>query len=52
MGDEYTRGEKLAGIVGLILFLGLALIAADLASGGRLFKPRGCGCPDEPPAEP
>lgn len=42
----YTRGEKIAGIVGLILFLGLAAVALDLATGGRVFSPRKkpCGC--------
>jgi hypothetical protein len=42
----YTRGEKIAGIVGAILFLGLALLAVDLATGGRVFSPRRkpCGC--------
>ena len=40
----YTAGEKLAGIVGLVLFLALAAIAADLATGGRLFGPRKAPC--------
>jgi hypothetical protein len=47
MADEdtgYTRGERAAGIFGLLLFVGLAVIAADLASGGRLFRRGGCGC--------
>lgn len=43
----YSRGERAAGIFGLLLFLGLALIAADLASGGRVFKRAGCGCPEQ-----
>ena len=43
---EYTKGERAAGIFGLLLFIGLALIAADLASGGRVFRRGGCGCPD------
>jgi hypothetical protein len=50
MADEdtgYTRGERAAGVFGLLLFLGLALIAADLASGGRLFRRGGCGCGDK-----
>ena len=46
---EYTRAEKLAGIFGLILFLGLALLAADLASGGKVFRRGGCGCADTTP---
>ena len=54
MADEttettgYTRGERAAGIFGLLLFLALAAIAADLASGGRLLgrKKAGCGCPE------
>ena len=51
MADEptsYTRGERAAGIFGLLLFLALAAIAADLASGGRLLGRRKppCGCPD------
>ena len=45
----YTRGERAAGIFGLLLFLALAAIAADLATGGRLLS-RGrkapCGCPE------
>jgi hypothetical protein len=54
MGDGqdqgYTRGERAAGIFGLLLFIGLAVMAADLASGGRLFRRGGCGCPEEEPA--
>jgi len=51
MADEtpagYSAAEKLAGIVGAILFLGLALIAVDLATGGRVFRSRKpCGCQD------
>jgi len=54
-GSDYTRGERAAGIFGLLLFLALAALAADLASGGKVFR-RGCGCPDAgepagPPAE-
>jgi hypothetical protein len=45
--QEYTRGERAAGVFGLLLFLGLALIAADLASGGRVFRRGGCGCGDQ-----
>jgi hypothetical protein len=44
--DEYTRAEKIAGVLGAVLFLALAVIAADLATGGRVFKRGGCGCPD------
>jgi hypothetical protein len=44
--DAYTRGERAAGIFGLLLFLVLAAVAADLATGGKVFR-RGCGCPDE-----
>jgi hypothetical protein len=44
---EYTRGERAAGIFGALLFLGLLVIAVDLASGGRIFSRGGCGCPDE-----
>ena len=43
--DAYTTGERAAGIFGLLLFLALAVIAADLASGGKIFN-RGCGCPE------
>lgn len=53
MADEdtgYTRGERAAGIFGALLFAGLLLIAVDLATGGRVFR-RGCGCPDEGPAD-
>ena len=52
MADEtpagYSTAEKLAGIVGAILFLGLALIAVDLATGGKVFRARKqpCGCQD------
>ena len=48
--SEYTRGERAAGILGLALFLFLAALAADLASGGKLTSKlggRGCGCPEE-----
>jgi hypothetical protein len=45
--QEYTRGERAAGVFGLLLFLGLALLAADLASGGRVFRRGGCGCPEQ-----
>lgn len=49
MADEttgYTKGERAAGIFGLLLFLALAAIAADLATGGRLLSRRKapCGC--------
>ena len=51
MADEpepYTKGERAAGIFGAVLFLALALIAADLASGGRVFRRSGgCGCDGE-----
>lgn len=45
----YTRGERAAGIFGLLLFLALAAIAADLATGGRLLSLRKapCGCPED-----
>lgn len=44
----YTKGERAAGIFGLLLFLALAAIAADLATGGRLLsRKKPCGCPDE-----
>lgn len=42
---EYTRGERVAGIFGALLFAGLLLIAIDLATGGKVFR-RGCGCPE------
>lgn len=43
----YTKGERAAGIFGLLLFAALAFIAADLATGGRLTRRKpGCGCPD------
>jgi len=45
--DAYTAGERAAGVFGLLLFLALAAIAADLASGGRVFRRAGCGCPDQ-----
>lgn len=32
---EYTRGERVAGWIGLAFFGLLALIALDLATGGR-----------------
>jgi ABC-type Na+ efflux pump permease subunit len=48
MADEtmpVTRGEIVAGIFGAVLFLALAVLAVDLATGGRVFSPRGgCGC--------
>lgn len=50
MADQtpgYTRGERAAGIFGALLFLGLLIIAVDLASGGKVFRRGGCGCPDE-----
>ena len=43
----YTRGERAAGIFGALLFLGLLVIAVDLASGGKIFSRGGCGCPEE-----
>jgi len=48
-GQGYTKGERAAGVFGLLLFLALAAIAADLASGGRFLSRRKtpCGCPDE-----
>jgi hypothetical protein len=52
LGDEpepYSKGERAAGIFGAVLFVALALIAADLASGGRLFRRAGgcTGCGEE-----
>jgi hypothetical protein len=46
---SYTKGERAAGVFGLLLFLALAAIAADLASGGRFLsrRPKPCGCPEE-----
>jgi hypothetical protein len=41
---EYTRGERAAGIFGALLFLGLLVIAVDLATGGKVFNRGGCGC--------
>jgi hypothetical protein len=40
----YTRGERAAGIFGALLFLGLLVIAVDLATGGKVFNRGGCGC--------
>jgi hypothetical protein len=46
--EPYTMGERAAGIFGAVLFLALALIAADLASGGKVFRRSGgCGCEGE-----
>ena len=49
MADEpYTAGEKLAGLVGAVLFLALLAISVDLATGGRLFgRRKPCGCQDQ-----
>lgn len=50
MADEpapITRGERAAGIFGALFFLVLAVLAIDLATGGKVFKRAGCGCPDE-----
>lgn len=41
-----TRGERVAGVFGALLFLALAVIAVDLATGGRVFRRGGCGCPE------
>lgn len=47
-GDAgYTRGERAAGIFGALLFLGLLVIAVDLATGGKVFNRKGCGCQDQ-----
>jgi len=35
---EYTRGERVAGLIGLAVLAALALIMIDLASGGRLAR--------------
>lgn len=47
----YTTGEKIAGVLGAVLFAALTVIALDLATGGRLLARFGgkpdCGCPDE-----
>ena len=54
MADEdtgYSRGERAAGIFGALLFLGLLVIAVDLATGGRVFKRAGCGCQDQETAD-
>jgi hypothetical protein len=42
--EPYTKGERAAGIFGALLFLALAVIAADLASGGKVFRRAGSGC--------
>lgn len=50
MADEtapYSLGERAAGIFGAVLFLALTLIAVDLATGGKVFRRGGCGCPDQ-----
>jgi hypothetical protein len=50
MADEspYSTGEKLAGIVGVVLFLALLAISVDLATGGKVFgRRKPCGCQDE-----
>ena len=54
MADEssYSTGEKLAGVVGAMLFLALLAISVDLATGGRVFSRRKpCGCQDETVAD-
>lgn len=33
---EYTRGERIAGLVGFIFFALLAAMAFDMATGGRI----------------
>ena len=50
MADEssYSAAEKLAGVVGALLFLALLAISVDLATGGRVFgKRKPCGCQDQ-----
>ena len=50
MADEssYSAAEKLAGVVGALLFLAVLAISVDLATGGRVFgKRKPCGCQDE-----
>jgi hypothetical protein len=49
--DPYSTGERAAGIFGVLLFLALAAIAADLATGGRVFRRAGCGCPESEDAD-
>jgi hypothetical protein len=34
----YTAGERVAGLIGLLVLVGLGLICMDLASGGRLAQ--------------
>lgn len=48
-GEGYSRGERAAGAAGAVLFAALALIAIDLATGGRVFRRAraGCGCPED-----
>ena len=51
-GEAYTAGEKLAGLVGAVLFLALLAISVDLATGGRLFgRKKPCGCQEETDAD-
>jgi hypothetical protein len=43
----YSAGEKLAGVIGAVLFLALLAISVDLATGGRVFgRRKPCGCQD------
>jgi hypothetical protein len=34
----YTTSERVAGLIGLLVLVGLGLICMDLASGGRLAR--------------
>jgi hypothetical protein len=46
----YTTGERVAGLIGLLVLVGLGLICMDLASGGRLarfLEPEQAQVPDE-----
>jgi hypothetical protein len=48
----FTTGEMIAGGFLLLLAVGLLLVGADMATGGRLsgLKRGGCGCQDETPS--
>lgn len=47
----WTRGERAGAVMLAILALGLLFIGADVISGGRLTRRKGCGCHDDQPGD-
>lgn len=43
----WTRGDRAGAVLLVILALGLLFVGADVITGGRLTRRKGCGCHDD-----